>query len=55
MLDIAFTLVVPVVLGYFIGHYFDNLQHLSFPVWSITGVILGVITGMWSVYKRYIR
>lgn len=55
MLDISFSLVVPVILGFFIGRYFDTKYSLSFPVWTIVGTILGIITGMWSVYKRYIR
>lgn len=55
MTDIAFMLIMPIVFGFLIGHYLDGISSLKFPLWTIIFVILGVLTGMWSVYKRYIR
>lgn len=55
MLDMAFSLVVPVVLGFFAGQYLDRKFPSSFPIWTISLTLLGIITGFWSIYKRYIK
>jgi F0F1-type ATP synthase assembly protein I len=55
MTDIAFSLVMPIVFGFFIGRYIDGLIHSKFPLWTILFSLFGVFTGMWSVYKRYIK
>jgi len=54
-MDITFNLLIPVVLGYFAGHYLDVYFTTSFPVWTVFFTFLGMVTGMWGVYKRYIR
>lgn len=53
-MDIAFSLIVPIILGFFVGQHFDKQAGGDFPTWTITCTIIGAITGMWSVYKRYI-
>jgi len=55
MTDIALLLITPIILGFIIGRYLDNIFHLKIPWLTITFSLLGVMTGMWSIYKRYIR
>ncbi|MFH0702403.1 MAG: AtpZ/AtpI family protein [bacterium] len=54
MMDIAFSLVVPVILGFFLGHYLDVKYSNKFPLWTVVFILIGIITGLWSVYKNYI-
>ncbi|MDD3149286.1 MAG: AtpZ/AtpI family protein [Candidatus Gastranaerophilales bacterium] len=54
MSDIAFSLLIPIVLGFFVGNYIDNKTMSEFPIWTVALTILGIITGMWSIYKQYI-
>lgn len=53
MLDITFTLLVPIFLGFFAGYYLDKRLNNEVPVWTIAFTVLGVVVGMWSVYRRY--
>ena len=53
-MDIAFGLIVPIFLGFFIGQHLDQSSGSNFPKWTIICTIIGMITGMWGVYKRYI-
>lgn len=50
-MDIAFTLLGPVLLGAFIGQKLDIPG--AFPKWTIALTFLGMAVGFWSVYKRY--
>lgn len=50
-MDIAFTLLGPVLLGAFIGQKLDTPGR--FPKWTVILSFLGMATGFWSVYKRY--
>lgn len=50
-MDIAFTLLGPILLGAFIGQKLDSSE--GFPKWTISLSFLGMMTGFWSVYKRY--
>lgn len=52
-MDIAFTLLVPILLGAFFGQKLDAGD--KFPIWTIVLTFLGMITGFWSIYKRYIK
>ena len=55
MSDIAFSLVIPVIAGVLLGSYLDGIYHSKIPVWTIACSVLGIVTGMWSVYKKYIK
>jgi F0F1-type ATP synthase assembly protein I len=55
MSDIAFSLISPIILGFIVGHYIDRHYHSNFPIWSISLTFLGIIVGMWGIYKRYIK
>lgn len=50
-MDIAFSLLAPILIGAFFGQKLDTPGH--FPIWTISLTFLGMITGFWSVYKRY--
>ncbi|MDD3419380.1 MAG: AtpZ/AtpI family protein [Candidatus Gastranaerophilales bacterium] len=50
-MDIAFSLLMPILLGAFIGHKLD--QPGNFPIWTVSLSVLGMMTGFWSVYKRF--
>lgn len=53
MLDIALTLIVPAILGFIIGQNLDKHFGHKFPIWTMLLSLFGLITGFWSVYKRY--
>lgn len=54
MLDIPFTLMIPMFLGFMLGQYIDKQTASSFPTWTLVCFFMGMITGFWSVYKKYI-
>lgn len=49
---IGLLFILPVVLGAFVGRWLD--EHLAgYAIhWTITGIVLGVILGAWSVYNH---
>lgn len=51
--SISIELVVPVVLGAFVGYELDK-YFKSYPGCLITGVVLGAISGFWTVFKLFI-
>ena len=55
MFDIAFSILVPVFLGLFIGQYLDKIYSPKFPLWTLICAMLGMIAGLWSVYKRHLQ
>jgi hypothetical protein len=54
MIDITFTLIVPIILGVITGNYIDQKASLHFPIGTVSLAMLGMVVGMWSVYKRYV-
>ena len=52
-LGIGISFAVIIGLGIFIGKWVDDVC-LSSPWGTIGGIILGFLTGMWSVYKRLV-
>lgn len=50
-MDIAFSLLTPILLGAILGSRLDGGK--DFPIWTISLCVLGMITGFWSIYKRY--
>jgi len=55
MLDISFYILVPIFVGFFAGYYLDKYLGFKYPVMTISLTILGIFTGMWSVFKRYMK
>jgi F0F1-type ATP synthase assembly protein I len=51
MFDVAFTLLVPIFMGLFLGMQMDKGK--DFPLYTVVFSILGMFVGMWGVYKRY--
>ena len=54
-MDAAFLLLGPVLFGVWVGIQLDKKFSHGFPLWTLICSLLGFLTGMWSVYKRYIR
>lgn len=52
-LGIGISFAVIIGVGIFIGRWIDEV-FLSSPWGTIIGIVLGFITGMWSVYKRLV-
>lgn len=52
LIDIAVKLLVPIVLGFFIGLYLDKLVSTT-PLIAIIMAILGIFCGMYIVFKQY--
>lgn len=52
-LGIGISFAVIIGVGIFIGKWIDEV-FLSSPWGILGGIVLGVFTGMWSVYKRLV-
>jgi F0F1-type ATP synthase assembly protein I len=50
---ISVELVVPVILGVFVGYKLDQVLK-TYPFCLIAGVVLGGISGLWTVYKVFV-
>ena len=55
MLDVAFTIITPIILGFLLGMYIDNKLHAKYPIWTMSLAVLGIIIGLYSVCKRYMK
>lgn len=55
MTDIAFTLIAPVIAGFFLGYAVDQFFHNKFPAFTVGMVLLGMCAGIWSVYKKSLK
>ncbi len=51
---IGFYLISPVIVGIVIGRFLDG-YFASQPSATIAGIILGMITGMWAIYKKVMK
>lgn len=49
--NIGFTLASSVIVGLFLGRWIDGYLHTS-PWVSVIGIIVGAISGFWSIYKQ---
>jgi ATP synthase protein I len=49
--NIGFSLAASILVTVFIGRWLDGLLGTS-PLITVIGIILGVIAGLWSVYKQ---
>lgn len=52
MHEYAFTLLIPILGGLFLGYWLQQNYGLS-AVWSILFGILGMVAGFWMMYKRF--
>ena len=49
--NIGFTLASSVLVGLFLGRWIDN--HFQTSPWaSLTGIVIGLVAGFWSIYKQ---
>ncbi|MEI7473240.1 MAG: AtpZ/AtpI family protein [bacterium] len=55
MLDISFTLLGPIIIGFFAGSLIDKSFGLKFPIISIVSSFFGFFVGVYAVYKKYIK
>lgn len=52
--NIGFTMVSTVAVGLFGGRWLDN--YFSFSPWcTVIGIVLGMLAGLWSVYKKIVK
>jgi ATP synthase protein I len=49
--NIGFTLAAAVVVGLLLGRMLDNVFSTG-PWLTVVGIILGMIAGLWSMYKQ---
>jgi F0F1-type ATP synthase assembly protein I len=52
LIEIAVKLLVPVVLGFFLGLYLDKLISTT-PLLAIIMAFLGMFAGFYLVYRQY--
>lgn len=50
-ISLGLTIVVNIGIGLFIGKYLDEKFGL-YPWATVGGIILGMATGLWGVYKK---
>lgn len=56
MSDMVLTLLVPMILGFFLGNYIDTQAlSLKFPIWTFMLTFIGFAAGMWSLYRQNIK
>lgn len=46
----TFSLIMPILLGAYGGHQVDTQG--EFPFWTVVGSFIGLIVGVWSVYRQ---
>lgn len=49
--NIGFTMVSTVAVGLFLGRMADKWFESS-PWFSVAGIVLGMISGLWAMYKK---
>lgn len=49
--NIGFTMASSTIVGLFLGRWIDKSLGI-FPWASIIGIVLGLVTGFWSIYKQ---
>ena len=47
--------ILPVVAGAYIGWWLDGKYRVGKVSWTITGIILGVIVGIYNVYQVFYK
>ena len=52
--ELGLTMVCTIMVGFGIGYLIDKKSG-HFPVWTITCLLLGIVSGFWSVYKIIMR
>lgn len=50
---IGLNMAATVAVGLFIGHFADNYLG-SAPWFTIVGIVLGMLAGLWSTYKKIV-
>jgi len=50
-LDLAFSMVSPMIFGLFFGLYLDKVLHTQ-PLFMLSLTLLGIATGFWSILKQ---
>ncbi|MBU1863278.1 MAG: AtpZ/AtpI family protein [Candidatus Omnitrophica bacterium] len=48
--ELGLTMVSTILVGFGIGFFIDKKAG-HFPLWTIVGLLVGIISGFWSVYK----
>lgn len=52
MYDVPFILLFFLLISFFIGMYIDNLLKMQIPVFTLIFALLGLIGGIWTIFKR---
>lgn len=51
---IGLNMAATVAVGLFLGRWADNYLN-SFPWFTVSGIVLGMVAGLWSTYKKIIK
>jgi len=54
LIEIAVKLLIPIVIGFFVGLQIDKLVSTT-PLIAIIMALLGMLAGIYLVYKQYNR
>ncbi|MEW5822681.1 MAG: AtpZ/AtpI family protein [Cyanobacteriota bacterium] len=52
LIEIAVKLLIPVIIGFFLGLYIDKMISTT-PIIAIVFSIIGMFAGMYIVFKQY--
>ena len=52
--NIGLTTVATVAVGLFLGRWADNYCGI-FPWFTVSGIVLGMLAGLWATYKKIIK
>lgn len=52
LIEVAVTMLLPIVIAFFLGLYIDKLLSTT-PIIAIIMALLGVFAGFYIMYRRY--
>lgn len=52
--SVGATIISNLAVGYFIGKWLDGKLESS-PTATMIGIVVGMVTGVWSIYKWIVR
>ncbi|WP_094603945.1 hypothetical protein SPSIL_043700 [Sporomusa silvacetica DSM 10669] len=53
-MNIGLTTVATVAVGLFLGRWADNYCGV-FPWFTVSGIVLGMLAGLWATYKKIVK
>jgi len=55
MYSVPFTLLLYIIVSFFIGMQIDKFLHMPVPVFTILFTVLGLVGGVWTAIKKTMK